>query len=101
DLSHLAPHEDELEALIWREVAQKYRHHFESFAARFRQPGTVLSDRFHLFELVISLWIVEVGAADIVGRRFDTACLEHFSHQRRAGAWKPGDDGNFVIYRHN
>ena len=66
--------------MIWREVTQKYGYHFESFAARPRQPGAVFSDRFHLFELVISLWIVEVGAADVVGHRLDTACLEHLHH---------------------
>src|SRR5437773_731618 len=43
--------------MICREVTQKYRHHFESFTARPRQPGTVLSDHFHLFELVVSLWL--------------------------------------------
>ena len=61
--------------MIPREVTQKYRHHFESFAARSWQPGAVLSDCFHLFELVLSLWIIEVGAADIVGHRLDTACV--------------------------
>ena len=66
--------------MICREVTQKYRHHFESFTARRRQPRAVLSDHFHLFELVVSLWIVEVGAADIVGDWLDTACLEHFHH---------------------
>ncbi|PYI79585.1 MAG: hypothetical protein DMF05_09390 [Verrucomicrobia bacterium] len=49
--------------------AVSYGYHFESFAARSWQPGAVLSDFFHLFELLISLCIVEVGVENIVPHR--------------------------------
>jgi len=75
-------------------TAEKSGDDFHRFALRLCDAGGVVAQLLDSFPLKVASRVIDVAYAKAIGERSQTPGGEHLHHQRRAGAWQAGNDGN-------